>query len=88
MSADENPEGVSGRAALVQALNVPTNAKRGFAFGLLFAVAVFAFFVAIPDTFRSPVLYLALAFVLAMAMGSLATAVLVAVSAYRLAKDI
>lgn len=88
MSADETPEGQSGRAALVEALNVPTNAKRGFAFGIVFAIGVFAFFVAIPDTYRSPLLYLALAFVLAMAMGGLATAVLVGVSAYRLAKEV
>jgi len=87
VSHEQAPEDVGGRAALVEALNVPTNLKRGFAFGFLFAAAVFVFFVVIPGTYRSPALYVALWFVLAMGMGGLATTVLLIVSAYRLTKE-
>ena len=75
------------RARLVEALEVRRNAKQGFAAGLLFAVAVYVYFVAVPGTrVWSPVLYLGLAFVVAVTTGLLATAVLTALTARRLAK--
>lgn len=77
-----------GRAALVEALNVRQNAALGFAFGALFTAAVFTFFVVIPGATRSPLYYLALAFVLATGLGGITTGVLTAVSAYRLSKEI
>lgn len=79
----------SGREALVQALNVPTNAKRGFGFALLFTLAVVGVFVIDPGaTTQSSYYYVGLAFVLAVTVGMLATAVLVGVSAYRLSKEL
>lgn len=79
----------SGREALVQALNVPTNAKRGFAFSVLFTLAVVGVFIIDPGaTNQSQLYYVALAFVLAITLGMLATAVLVGVSAYRLSKEL
>lgn len=84
MSESNQP---SGRAAFVRALNVQRNAKVGFAFGALAAVAVFVFFVVIPGTYRSVALYVALAFVLAVSLGGLATAVLTLGSAVRLARE-
>ena len=77
-----------GRAALVEALEVPRNARRGFAFGLLFTVAVFVFFVVLPGTYRSPLFYVGLGFVLAVAVGGLATTVLTAITAYRLSREL
>jgi uncharacterized YccA/Bax inhibitor family protein len=83
-----NGGGPGGRAALVRALDVRRNARRGFGFALAFTLAVFAFFVVVPGTARPTPWYLALAFVLAAALGGLATAVLTAHSAYRLSKDL
>lgn len=77
----------SGRAALVRALNVRRNARWGFAIGVLVTVVVFGFFVVIPGTYRSPALYVALGFVLAVSLGGLATAVLTLFSAVRLARE-
>ncbi|WP_434737249.1 DUF7536 family protein [Haloarcula montana] len=82
MSDREQP---SGRAAMVQALNVPRNAKLGFGFALVVTGLVFATFV-LPGTGRPAYLYLALAFVLAMSLGGLTTAVLTIGSAVRLAR--
>jgi hypothetical protein len=77
------------RARLVEALEVRRNARRGFAAGLLFAVAVYIYFVAVPGTqVWSPVLYVALAFVVAVTTGLLATAVLTVLTARRLVGDI
>lgn len=77
------------RARLVEALEVRRNAKRGFAVGVLFAVAVYVFFVAVPGTHTwSPLLYVALAFVVAVSTGLLVTAVLTALTARRLAREI
>lgn len=84
MSESNEP---SGRAALVRALNVQRNAKIGFAFGVLVSIAVFVFFVVIPGTYRSVLLYVALSFVLAVSLGGLATAVLTMGSAVRLARE-
>ena len=79
----------SGRAALVEALRVRRNAKRGLAVGVFVAAAVFVLFVVLPSgTTRPSPYYGALAFVLAMAVAGLATAVFVAARAYRLAGDL
>jgi len=89
-TGDAPPEGdePGGRAALVRALEVPRNARRGFAFGIAATVAVFVFFVVIPGVTRSPLYYMALAFTLAAALGGLATTVLIGLSAYRLSKEL
>ncbi len=87
------PSSVSGnvperpRANFVAALNVRRNAVRGFAFSLLFTVAVLAVFVFLPGTRRPTPYYLALAFVLVTSLGALATTVLTLISAYRLARE-
>lgn len=86
VSTDTDSE--SGAAAMVEALDVPRNVRLGFGFGLVFTVAVFAFFVVIPGTNRSQLYYLALAFVLAVGVGGITTMVLTARSAYRLSKDL
>ena len=70
---------------MVAALNVPRNAKIGFAGALLATAAIFAFFV-LPGTQRPAYLYLALAFVLTASLGGLLTVVLTVVSAVRLAR--
>ncbi|MFC6731423.1 MULTISPECIES: hypothetical protein [unclassified Haladaptatus] len=77
----------SPRANMVDALNVPQNARRGFAFGVLATVAIFVFFVILPGTFRSPFFYIALGFVLATSLGAFATVILVLRSAYRLSRE-
>lgn len=78
---------LSGRAALVRALNVRRNARWGFAFALVVTLAVFGFFVVIPGTYRATTWYVALGFVLAISLGGLATAVLTLFSAIRLARE-
>lgn len=80
-------EDVSPRANLVEALQVRRNARRGAAVGVAVAVAVFVFFVVVPGSTRPAYLYVALAFVLAMSVTGLATAVFVAVRAARLARE-
>jgi len=78
-----------GGRAMVQALNVPTNARRGFGFSVLFTLVVVGIFVIDPGaTTRSAYYYVALGFVLATTLGMLATAVLTGVSAYRLSRDL
>jgi fucose permease len=94
-------EEVPGRppsGGLVQALNVPRNAKLGAATGALLAVGVYLFRVLellgpFAGTRQYPVLgaegwFLLLAFVLASATALLVTAVLTLVSAYRLAREL
>ncbi|MDG5775652.1 hypothetical protein QA599_04290 [Haloarculaceae archaeon H-GB1-1] len=78
----------TGTAAFLDALDLRRNARRGFAIGVLFAVAVYVFFVTIPGTYRSPLYYVALAFVLAVGVGGLATVGLVAIRAKRLAQEL
>ena len=73
----------SGPGALVDALNVPTHAKRGFVLAALLTTAVFVFFVVVPGAQRSPLLYVALGFVLFVALGGLITAVFTAGSLVR-----
>lgn len=76
----------SGKAAFVRALNVRRNAALGLAVGVAVAVAVFVGFVLRPETSRSPLLYVALAFVLAVSLGGLVATVLTLGSAIRLAR--
>ena len=83
--SEQNPP--SGRGAFVRALDVRRNARWGFAFGVLVAVAVFVFFVVVPGTYRSTLFYVALGFVLAVSLGGLATALLTLRSAVRLARE-
>jgi hypothetical protein len=85
-STEDQPE---GRQALLSALRVRRNALLGVAVGTLFTLGVFLLFVIAPAaTVRSPLYYLALGFVLALTTSGLATAVLVAVRAYRLSKEL
>jgi hypothetical protein len=85
-SPDEAP---SGRAALVEALEVQKNLKRGVAVGVVFTAAIFLVFVVFPPaTVESPVYYVALAFVLALSTSGLAAAVLVVRRAYQLSKEL
>ncbi len=82
-------EDSGGRAALVAALRVRQNAKRGLATGVLVAGVVFLVFVVLPSgTVRPTAYYGALAFVLAMAVAGLATGLFVAVRAYRLTREL
>ena len=75
------------RANFVAALDVRTNAVRGFAFAFLFTLAVMLVFVVLPGTRRPSVYYVGLGFVLATALGALATTALTLLSAYRLAQE-
>lgn len=77
----------SGRVAFARALNVRRNAIAGFGFALAVTGGVFGFFVVIPGVSRSPAYYVALAFVLALSLGGLATTVLTLFSAIRLARE-
>ena len=87
MSSTEDQPG--GRAALVEALHVRQNLKRGMGVGIAFTAAIFLFFVVLaPNTVRSPVYYVALAFVLALTSSGLAAALLVMHRAYRLTKEL
>lgn len=84
MSEQNQP---SERVAFARALNVRRNAIAGFAFALAVTLAVFGFFVVIPGAARARGYYVALAFVLALSLGGLATAVLTLFSAIRLARE-
>ncbi|MFC7018585.1 DUF7536 family protein [Halomicroarcula sp. GCM10025743] len=83
--SDPDGQRQSGKAAMVTALNVPRNAKVGFAGALVVTAAIFALFV-LPGTQRPAYLYLALGFVLAASLGGLLTVLLTVVSAVRLAR--
>jgi len=86
MSIEDQP---SGRAALVEALQVRRNLKRGLAVGVGFAVAVFVFFVGLaPQTTRSRLYYFGLAFVLALTTSGLVAALLVMRRAYHLSQEL
>ncbi|WP_424017151.1 DUF7536 family protein [Halorientalis pallida] len=86
--SDGRPDRPGGAAAMMEALNVRDNALRGFIFGFVFTTAVFTFFVVVPGVSRSPLYYVALAFVLATGLGALVTAALVLRDAYRLSKTL
>lgn len=78
----------SGTAAFLDALRVARNAKIGVAVGvvfgaLMYVVRVFELRGPAPDGVGGPVLFLALAFVLAFGTAVLVTIVLTSVSAYR-----
>lgn len=75
-----------GVANVARALRVERNARRGFALGAVFAALVFLAFAYLPAREHSLWLWLALAFVLAVGTGLLATVALTAVSAVRLAR--
>ncbi|WP_159904178.1 DUF7536 family protein [Salinirussus salinus] len=79
----------TGPGRLLEALHLRRNALVGFAVGIAVTAAVFTFFVVLPGaTTQSPVYYAALAFVLAMAVGGLATVLLLAYRAYRLSREL
>lgn len=84
----QDSSGRPGTAALVAALDVPRNAAVGFAVGV--ALAAFFVYGAVtgPSGQYSPVAYLALGFVLAVAVGLFLTLVLTLVSAYRLSRNL
>jgi hypothetical protein len=78
----------SGPQAFMRTLKVPRNAKLGLAVGVVFTVAVFVVFVVIPGTYRSPLWYVALGFVLAVSVGGFVAFLLTMVRAYRLSRDL
>jgi len=81
--------GHDGPRGLLEALRVRRNAAIGFAAGVVVAGLLFVWFVVLPpDTVRSPLYYVALAFVLATAAGGLVTALLLGIRARRLAKEL
>jgi hypothetical protein len=91
--AGDRTAGVSneetGPRGLLDALELKRNVLRGFATGVVVTAVVFFLFVVAPgSTVRPGVYYVALAFVLAMAMGGLVTAVLMAYRAYRLSQEL
>lgn len=78
----------SGTAAFLEALSVARNGKIGVAVGvafgaLMYVVRVFELRGPAPDGVGGPILFLALAFVLAFGTAVLVTTVLTVVSAYR-----
>lgn len=83
----------SDTAAFVAALNVPRNAKIGLVLGvtfaaLVYAVRVFELLGPAPQGRGGPVLFLALAFVLAFGTFVLVTTLLTLVSAYRRVQEL
>jgi len=90
------PDDVPDRPPMVQfmlALNVPRNAKISAVAGVAFAAVLYGFFVVAPAVLpgvpargRSPVLFLALAFVAAVTSALLFVTVLTLVSAVRFAR--
>jgi hypothetical protein len=92
-SSDE--AAASPTANFLAALNVRRNAVLGVLSGLVLAVAVYAYFVAIPVLVpavpardRSPLLYLLLAFVVAVTTAMLVATALTGVSAVRLSREL
>ena len=71
---------------VLRTLAVRRNAIRGFTAGTLFAVALYVVFVLLPGSTFSPVFFVGLAFVVAATSGAIVTAVLVAVTAYDVAR--
>lgn len=87
MGASGDEDVRSGRAALLEVLEVRRRAQIGFGAGAVVATAVFVVFVVLPAADRSTGLYLSLGLVLALSLGLLFTGVLVAVELVRLARD-
>jgi hypothetical protein len=77
-----------GPTAFMQALRVPRNAKVGAAVGVVFTLAVFLVFVVIPGSYRSPLWYVGLAFVLALSTAGLVAFLLTLVRAVRLSRSL
>ena len=79
--SESQPE--PGPGAFIEALNVPTHARRGFVTAAVVTLSVFVFFVLVPGTQRPLWLYATLSFVLFVSLGGFITAVLAAGSAIR-----
>lgn len=75
------------KAHIFRVLAVRRHAVRGFAASALVTAAVLGFFVLIPGSVHPTPYYLALAFVLAMSLGALLTAILTARTAVRMARE-
>ena len=87
-ATDDRPDR-PGTAAFLAALGVAQNAKVGFATGTVLALALLALVVRGAETAQYPVfLYAALAFVLAVGVGLLLTAVLTVGVALRRAREL
>lgn len=93
-AASDQPTG-SPTANFLAALRVRRNAAIGLLSGVVLAVAVYAYFVAIPALVpavpargRSPLLYLLLAFVVAVTTAMLVATALTGVSAVRLSREL
>jgi len=71
----------------MQALRVPRNAKLGLLVGVVVTLLVFLVFVVLPGTYRSPLWYVGLAFVLALSTAGLVAFVLTLARAVRLSWD-
>jgi hypothetical protein len=85
---DDRPER-PGTAAFLAALSVARNAKIGFAVGTVLALALLALVLRGAETAQYPVfLYAALAFVLAVGVGLLLTAVLTVGVAVKRAREL
>ncbi|QSG07137.1 DUF7536 family protein [Halapricum desulfuricans] len=83
---DDRPE--SGRARFVEALQVRKHALRGFGVGIAVTALVYLFFVVLPGTGGAGLWYLGLGASLALSLGGLLTAVLVALQARRLTREL
>lgn len=93
--AGSDQQAASPTANFLAALNVRRNAALGLLAGLALAIAVYAYFVAIPVLVpavpareRSPLLYLLLAFVVAVTAAMLVATALTGVSAVRLSRKL
>lgn len=86
--SDDRPERPP-TAQFLAALEVPRNAKWGLAAGTAFAAVLYLFFVVLaPATAESPVLYLGLAFVVAVSTAGIVTLALTLRMAIRLTRDL
>lgn len=87
LGVDVDPD-ADGPTAFMQALRVPRNAKWGAGVGLAFTLLVFVFFVVIPGTYRSPLWYVSLGFVLALSVAGLVAFLLTLARAIRLSRSL
>jgi len=86
LDVDVDPD-ADGPTAFMQALRVPRNAKLGLLVGVVVTLLVFLVFVVLPGTYRSPLWYVGLAFVLALSTAGLVAFVLTLARAVRLSWD-
>lgn len=77
-----------GPAAFMQALRVGRNARVGAVVGAAFTALVFLVFVVLPGTYRSPLWYVGLAFVLALSTAGLVAVLLTLGRAVRLSRQL